>query len=83
MERITRAALQNTHARQRSERPHVVCRVSKYRLLLPTEDELRVELERDRFLLEDAQEMRKNLDQGAAQMIDLSGLSGRVKDYGS
>lgn len=38
---------------------------SKYRLLLPTEDELRVELERDRSLLEDAQEMRKDLDQGA------------------
>ena len=29
---------------------------SKYRLVLPTEEELRAELERDRALLEDARE---------------------------
>ena len=33
--------------------------------MLPTEDELRVELERDRALLEGAQEGQKDMDQGA------------------
>lgn len=34
---------------------------SKYRLVLPTEDELRAELERDRAMLESAREMRTSL----------------------
>jgi len=34
---------------------------SKYRLVLPTEDELRAELEQDRALLESEREMRANL----------------------
>jgi hypothetical protein len=34
---------------------------SKYRLVLPTEDELRTELERDRAMLESAREMRASL----------------------
>ena len=44
---------------QLADSPHLFA--SKYQLLLPTEDELRIELERDRALLEGAQEM----DQGA------------------
>ena len=44
---------------QLADSPHLFA--SKYQLLLPTEDELRVELERDRALLEGAQTM----DQGA------------------
>lgn len=38
---------------------------AKYRLLLPTEDELRAELERDRALLENNRDVSGDLDQGA------------------
>jgi hypothetical protein len=36
---------------------------SKYRLLLPTEEELRAELERDRALLEQGRAMEVNADE--------------------